>query len=190
MAMSHSIPSAFDFHRAKCRIGLGVDSPDICSGDLFFAMRPALQEKRVRENSKYHVRNKLPDVVPARTDEVLYMATFGGANAIHMEKEIGSLEVGKLADIVLIRTDSPSMVASVDYSAALVTHCTASDVDSVMVNGEWVKRAGELLKVDWKVLKERLRQNLASLESRWASVDWDINKSDLKSLWGVEAVIE
>jgi cytosine/adenosine deaminase-related metal-dependent hydrolase len=190
MAMSHGQPSAFDFHRADCRVGLGIDSPAICSGDPFFTMRLALQEKRVRENTTYHLRNKLPNVVPARTDEVLYMATLGGAHAIHMENEIGSLEPGKLADIVLIRTDSPSMIASVDYSAALVTHCMASDVDSVMINGEWVKRNRQLLKVNWDTLKESLQQNRACLENRWDSVDWEMNKSDLKDLWGLRAVME
>ena len=190
MAMSHGHPSAFDFHRADCRVGLGVDSPAICSGDPFFTMRIALQEKRVRENATYHARGKLPDNVPANTDDVLYMATLGGARAIHMEDEIGSLEAGKLADIVLIRTDSPSMIASVDYSTALVTHCMASDVDSVMINGEWVKRAGQLKKVKWDTLKETLRHNRASLEDRWTTVDWEMNKSDLKDLWGIRATLE
>ena len=190
MAMSHGHPSAFDFYRAGCRIGLGVDSPAICSGDPFFTMRLALQERRVRENAAYHARGKLPDVVPARTDEILYMATQGGAAAIHMENEIGSLEVGKLADIVLIRTDSPSMIASVDYSAALVTHYMVSDVHAVMINGEWVKRDGELKRINWNTLKEELRQNRASLENRWQGVNWESNKSDLKTLWGLGSVLE
>lgn len=190
MAMGHGHPSAFDFHRANCRVGLGIDSPAICSGDPFFTMRIVLQEKRVRENTTYHVRGKIPNIVPARTDEVLYMATLGGAECLHMEKEIGSLEIGKLADIVLIRTDSPSMVGSVDYGAALVTHCMASDVDSVMVNGEWVKRKGQLTKVDWNTLKVKLQNNRDSLEPRWAKVDWEENKCDLKSLWGLNGVLE
>jgi len=190
MAMSHGHPSAFDFHRAECRVGLGVDSPAICSGDLFFPMRLTLQERRMRENTKYHDRGKLPDLIQAKTDEVLYMATLGGAKAIHMEDEIGSLEVGKLADIVLIRTDSPSMIASVDYSTALVMHCMPSDVDSVMINGEWVKRAGKLLRVNWDELTPKLRENRTLLESRWTNVDWDMNKADLKAIWGLKDVME
>jgi cytosine/adenosine deaminase-related metal-dependent hydrolase len=188
--MSHGHPSAFDFHRANCRVGLGVDSAAICSGDLFVTMRLALQEKRVRENAAYHARGKLPNVVPAQTDEVLYMATLGGAECVHMEKEIGSLEVGKLADIVLIRTDTLSMIGSVDFGAALVTHCLPSDVDSVMINGEWVKRKGQLTKVDWATFKAELQKNRDSLEPRWANIDWEENKSDLKGLWGLNDIME
>ncbi|KIW94124.1 uncharacterized protein Z519_05440 [Cladophialophora bantiana CBS 173.52] len=191
MAMSHGMPSAFDFYRSpKCRVGLGVDSPAICSGDLFFPMRLALQQQRMRENSAFHARGKLPDLVPAHTDDVLYMATLGGAAAIHMESKIGSLDVGKCADVVLVRTDSPSMIGSVDFSAALVTHASSADVDTVMVNGELVKQSGKLLKVDWDELKVKLARNREALEQKFQKVDWERNKNDLKDLWGVRDVLE
>ncbi|KIW81884.1 hypothetical protein Z517_04910 [Fonsecaea pedrosoi CBS 271.37] len=191
MAMSHGVPSAFDFHRSPgCRIGLGIDSPAICSGDPFFAMRLALQQERMRANAAFHARGKLPDLIPARTDDVLYMATLGGAAAMHMEDKIGSLEVGKCADMVLVRTDSPSMAGSVDFSAALVTHAAAADVDTVMVNGEIVKRAGKLVKVDWDDLKVKLAANREALEQKFQAVDWEWNKNDLKDLWGVRGVLE
>ncbi|EXJ55174.1 hypothetical protein A1O7_08099 [Cladophialophora yegresii CBS 114405] len=191
MAMSHGIPSAFDFYRTPgCRVGLGVDSPAISSGDLFFQMRLVLQQQRMRQNATYHARGKLPDLVPASTDEVLYMATLGGAAAIHMEDEVGSLEVGKFADIVLIKTDSPSMVGAVDLGAALVTHAAASDVDTVLINGEIVKRSAKLLKVNWDELKGKLQSNRAVLERRFEKVDWEWNKNDLKDLWYLRDVLE
>ena len=190
MAMSHGHPSGVQFLRADCRTGLVVDSPAISSGDLFTQMRLALQEFRMRQNATYHQRGKLPDMIQARTDEVLYMATLGGAHAIHMESEIGSLEVGKFADITLIRTDGPSMVASVDYSAALVTHASAADVESVMVNGEWVKKNGKLLKVDWDELKSQLQNGRAQLEKKWEGIDWDWNKDELKDAWYLRDVLE
>ncbi|KAK4943081.1 hypothetical protein LTR10_017280 [Elasticomyces elasticus] len=190
MAMSHGHPSGLQFFRSDCRAGLGIDSPAISSGDLFTQMRLALQEYRMRQNATYHHCGKLPDVVPARTDEVLYMATLGGARAIHMEDQIGSLEVGKFADITVIRIDSPSMIASVDYSTALVTHCSAADVNSVMVNGEWVKRNGELLKVNWNDLKGKLQMSRARLEKKWEGVDWDWSKDELKDAWYLRDVLE
>ena len=191
MAMSHGIPSAFDFHRTPgCRTGLGVDSAAICSGDLFFQMRLVLQQQRMRENATYHARGKLADVVTARTDDVLYMATLGGAAAIHMEDKIGSLEVGKLADIVLIRTDSPSMIGAVDYGAALVTHAAPSGVDTVLINGEIVKKGGKLMKVDWDELKVKLQRNREDLERRFEKVNWEWNKDELKDVWGVRGMME
>ncbi|KIX08370.1 uncharacterized protein Z518_03026 [Rhinocladiella mackenziei CBS 650.93] len=190
MAMGHGQPSAFDFYRFGIATGLGIDSPAICSGDLFTVMRLALQERRMLENSNTHSRGKIPESLKATTSDVLYMATLGGAEAIHMEKEIGSLEVGKKADIVLIRTDGPSMVSSVDFGGALVTHCSAADVDTVLVNGEIVKREGKLLRVDWDGLKDQLRQNRAILEERWKHVDWERNQEELKNLWGLQPILE
>ncbi|KAL7953966.1 metal-dependent hydrolase [Trichoderma compactum] len=145
--------------RSGCRIRLGIESPAICGGDMFFCMRIALQNQGARENATYHARNKLPKEVKSRVDEVRYMATLGGAHAVHRESEIGSLEVGKLADIVLIRTYSPSMVSSVNFGPAMVMHCRPTDVSTVMINGEVVKRDGILLRVDWDKLAGKLKEN-------------------------------
>ncbi|KAH8817422.1 hypothetical protein F5884DRAFT_874457 [Xylogone sp. PMI_703] len=185
LQMSHGTPSGFQFLRAGCRVGLGIDSPAICSGDLFVAMRLLLQEQRAREHRVYTSRNKLSDTVTAHVDEVLYMATLGGAQAIHRENSLGSIEQGKKADIILIRTDSPSMISSVDYGAAMVMHANAADVDTVLVNGEIVKHNGVLLRVDWPQLAGKLRDNRAVLERRWRGIDWDMNKKELKTLWGM-----
>jgi len=190
LAMGHGYPSAFDFQRAGCRVGLGIDSPAICGGDMFYCMRLALQSQRGRDNAEYHARNKLPSQIRAKVDEVLYMGTLGGAEAIHREKELGSLEVGKFADVVLIRTDSPSMVSSVNYGPAMVIHGHSSDVSTVFVNGEIVKRDGKLVKVDWDKLSKELRENREVLEGRWKDVDWDVNKSELIGLWHSDGVLE
>lgn len=190
MAMSHGFPSAFQFHRAGCRVGLGIDSPAICSGDMFFAMRLALQTQRARDNAEYHARNKVPYTVRAHVDEVLYMGTLGAAEAIHREKELGSLEPGKFADIIIVRTDSPSMVSSVEHGPALVMHAHPSDVSMVMVNGEVIKRGGKLLKVDWDDLTAKLRKNRAVLEKRWQGVDWEASKSELVAAWHLGGALQ
>lgn len=190
LAMGHGLPSAFDLQRAGCRVGLGVDVLAFCSGDMFVCMRLALQNQRSRDSALHHARNKLPNASKARVDHVLYMATLGGAEAIHREKDLGSLETGKLADIVLIRTDSPSMVPTVNHSAALVMHCHPSDVDTVMVNGEIVKRDGKLLKVNWKELATKLKENRKVLEERWKGVNWNETKSELTQLWFLQDTLE
>ncbi|QKX64659.1 uncharacterized protein TRUGW13939_11835 [Talaromyces rugulosus] len=190
LAMGHGLPSAFDLQRAGCRVGLGVDVPAFCSGDMFVCMRIALQNQRSRDSALHHSWNKLPNASKARVDHVLYMATLGGAEAIHREKDLGSLEPGKLADIVLIRTDSPSMVSTVNHGAALVMHCHPTDVDTVMVNGEIVKRDGKLLKVDWKDLATKLTENRKMLEERWKGVNWEETKSELAQLWFLQDSLE
>ena len=113
------------------------------------------------------------------------MATLGGAEAMHMGSEIGSIEVGKRADVVVISTDSPCMVGSSNLAAALVLHASRSDVETVIVNGEIVKDNGKLLRVDWSELKNELVQNAKELEDRWKHVDWDSNTDDLIQAWQV-----
>jgi cytosine/adenosine deaminase-related metal-dependent hydrolase len=190
MQMSHGWPEAFSAMRHGCKTGLGVDSSAICSGDLFYAMRICLQTQRARDNEELASRGKIPRRLQATVDEVLYMATLGGAEAMHKESEIGSIEVGKRADIILIRTDSPCMVASSDLAAAIVMHGSPSDVDTVFVNGEIVKRLGKLLKVDWERLKGQLIENREELELRWKDVDWDRNTDELATLWDISARLE
>ncbi|KAE8442526.1 hypothetical protein EG329_003241 [Mollisiaceae sp. DMI_Dod_QoI] len=183
MQMSHGWPEAFPAIRHGCKTGLGVDSSAICSGDLFSAMRICLQMQRARDNHELASRDKIPKRLQATVDQVLYMATLGGAEAIHRESEIGSIEVGKRADIVLISTDSPCMVASGNPAAALVLHASPSDVESVIINGELVKENGKLVRVDWPSLKRELEENMEELEERWKSVDWSRNTDELADAW-------
>lgn len=190
MQMSHGWPEAFPAMRHGCKVGLGIDSSAICSGDLFAAMRLCLQTQRARDNHELASRGKMPRRLQATVDQVLYMATLGGAEAIHMDSEIGSIEVGKKADIVVIGTDSPSMVGARNPAAALVIHASPSDVESVIVNGEVVKENGKLLRVDWSSLKNDLVENIKELEERWKGVDWVRNTEELEKAWGVTEKLE
>lgn len=190
MQMAHGWPEAFKALRTGCKTGLGVDSSAICSGDMFHAMRICLQTQRARDNGELGSRGKVPKRLQATVDQVLYMATLGGAEAMHQEKEIGSIEVGKRADIVLINTDSPCMIGSIDLGAALVMHASPADVDTVLVNGEMVKQNGKLLKVDWQTFKVKLMKNREELEERWKDVDWDRNTDELANLWHLTGKLE
>lgn len=89
--------------------------------------------------------------------EVLEMATINGAKALGLEKEIGSIEVGKLADLVFISTDglqcAPFSEAGMDGGgldpATVVVHsCTGNDVEMVVVDGDILVNRGELVKHD------------------------------------------
>src|SRR6202040_1610580 len=78
---------------------------------------------------------------------VVEMATIDGAKALHMEKEIGSLEAGKKADIVLISLDEPNAVPMYDIYAQLAYALKGSDVETVMIGGRIVMRDRKLLTV-------------------------------------------
>jgi 5-methylthioadenosine/S-adenosylhomocysteine deaminase len=76
------------------------------------------------------------------------MATIDGARALHMEKEIGSLETGKKADVILISLDEPNAVPMFDVYAQIAYSLKASDVETVMIGGRIVMRDHKLLTVD------------------------------------------
>ncbi|HCY85627.1 MAG TPA: amidohydrolase [Desulfobacteraceae bacterium] len=84
-----------------------------------------------------------PCVMDART--CLKAATIDGARAIGMAADIGSLEPGKLADIIIVDTHRPHMVPMHDVYSALVYAAKSSDVSWVMVDGRILVDAGELV---------------------------------------------
>ncbi len=90
-----------------------------------------------------------PTCMDAKT--VFRLATIEGAKALHIEKETGSIEIGKKADLVLLDLDKPghNLLAEEDnvYSD-IVYSASSSDVTDVMINGKWVVRNGESIHYD------------------------------------------
>jgi len=98
------------------------------------------------------------------------MATIDGARALHMEKEIGSLEAGKKADLILIGLNRPNAVPMYDIYAQLAYALKASDIDTVLVGGQLVMQEQRLLTIDEpraiaraKQYKDTISASLASL---------------------------
>jgi 5-methylthioadenosine/S-adenosylhomocysteine deaminase len=73
------------------------------------------------------------------------MATIEGAKAVHLEKEIGSLEAGKKADLILINLDVPNAVPMYDVYSQLAYALKASDVQTVIIGGRITMRDHNLL---------------------------------------------
>jgi 5-methylthioadenosine/S-adenosylhomocysteine deaminase len=87
-----------------------------------------------------------PQALPAAA--ALEMATIAGARVLGLEKEIGSLEAGKRADLIAVRLDRPNAVPLYDPVSAMVYALKAEDVRDVMVNGKPVVRDGRILTLD------------------------------------------
>lgn len=128
---------------------LGVDCHSATSSSLVNEMRQVLQMARGRDNEHHIQRGVQPADVGRKTAEVFNLGTIHGARALNMEADIGSIEVGKKADIVLFDALSPSMycAAQQDPVMAIVLHSSIRDVDTVIVDGVVRKRAGNLLPV-------------------------------------------
>ena len=76
------------------------------------------------------------------------MATIHGARVLGMEKEIGSLETGKRADLITVRLDRPHAVPLYNVYSQIVYALKGSDVEDVSVNGKPIVRDGRSLTLD------------------------------------------
>jgi len=136
------------FERARERglaPSLGCDIVSNNSGDLFAQMRLGLQAERARVNDKRHRSLEMPEGLELGARDLLRIATLGGAEALGLDAEIGSIESGKAADVVLVDAEALHMRPLTDPVAAVVLQAGPGDVDAVLVGGRVVKRDGRLV---------------------------------------------
>ncbi|MEQ5317627.1 amidohydrolase [Providencia vermicola] len=125
------------------RVGLGTDGP-MSSNTL-----TTLNELNLV--GKIHkLENKDRAAMPPLT--VVELATKGSAKVLHMEDKLGSLEAGKLADIIVIDTKSPNMVPMYSPYAALVYGANGANVRHTIVDGKVLMQDRQLLTADEKVI--------------------------------------
>ena len=99
---------------------------------------------------------KDPTVLPA--EEVVAMLTINGARSFGLEDQIGSLELGKLADLAVLDFDSPNLTPCYDIYSHLVYSVASHDVCHTMVNGRWLMFDRELLTLDEQAIKAKVRK--------------------------------
>jgi 5-methylthioadenosine/S-adenosylhomocysteine deaminase len=126
--------------KAGVALGLGPDGPAGSNNEfnLFEEMDLAAKLQKVITMD--------PEVLPAKT--AFTMATMGGARVLGMEKEIGSIEVGKRADVIAVRMDGPHSWPMFNVYSQLVYALKASDVSDVVVNGKILVRDRKTLTLD------------------------------------------
>lgn len=105
-----------------------------------------------------------PTVVTA--EQVLEMATIGGARALGLEHLSGSLEVGKRADFIVVRTDGPGWVPTLNPVANFVYSTTGADVDTVVVGGKVLMEARNLTTLDEERVLADARKAVVDLYRR------------------------
>lgn len=101
--------------------------------------------------------------------EVFELATIGGARALHLEHEIGSIEEGKKADLVLIELNQLHNSMNIDeenlYSNIVYT-CDHTNVKSVMIDGKWIYQNYEFKSIDVKEVIKKSQEELNKLLQR------------------------
>lgn len=149
LQMGHGYPVCF---RPGCLdiSSLGIDCHSNNSSDIITQMRLALQSERARRNGAVIAEGKNLRSLDLSVQDAFRLGTIQGARAIHMEDQLGSIEVGKLADLVIFDGRSPGMIcaAEQDPVAAIVLHSSIRDIDTVIVDGRVRKLEGRLVPVD------------------------------------------
>ena len=138
-------------------ISLGTDGQGSGSNlDMFETMKyTALLQKGYLEN---------PTLMPAY--EVLKMATINGAKTLNLENQIGSIEEGKLADIIILNLDSPLTLPLNDIIAEIVYNVKAQNVETTIVNGKILMENKVFkLKNDPKVIYEKCENIINRIKS-------------------------
>jgi 5-methylthioadenosine/S-adenosylhomocysteine deaminase len=130
-------------------VGLGTDG---CASnnnlDLFQEMDTA---------AKLHKVFRLdPTVMPAEV--VLHMATLGGAKVLGMEEEIGSLAVGKKADIIILDLNRPHWQPIYNIVSHLVYTATGADVRHVIINGQIIMKDRQILTLDEELILKKMQE--------------------------------
>lgn len=150
------VAPAWKMFKAGVRIGLGTDGP--MSGNTLDVIGQLGYVAKVNKLAN-HDRNVMPAV------DVVEMATMGGARALHMEDKIGSLEVGKLADVIVLDHNSTAMIPFYDVYSTVVYAASPRDVRTTIINGRIVMEDRKIQTVDVVEVRRQMR----ALSSRISS---------------------
>lgn len=129
------IPPIAALRAAGCPIAMGTDNN---TQDMLEVMRMGLVTERIlRDNS-----------TQPQPEDVLQDTTRGGAYALRKQDEIGSLEVGKKADLIVVDTQRAHLVPTMRIVSSWIHNGQAGDIESVMVDGEFLMRDHQVLTID------------------------------------------
>jgi 5-methylthioadenosine/S-adenosylhomocysteine deaminase len=156
MMLASGVSPVPDMRTAGVAVGLGTDGPAGSNNDLDLMEEIDLAAKLAK------ITRMDPRALSAK--DVVAMATIDGARALHMEKEIGSLETGKKADVVLISLDEPNAVPMYDIYSQIAYSLKASDVETLIIGGRVVMRDRKLLTVDEPAVIDKAREYGASVK--------------------------
>ncbi|MBU2068388.1 amidohydrolase, partial [Patescibacteria group bacterium] len=139
MKLASGIMPLPELLRSKINVSLGTDGA--CSNnnlDMF---------EEMKTTALIHKVNKLnPTIIDAQT--VLDMATINGAKTLKIEDQIGSIEIGKRADLIIINFEKPHLIPCHNIISHLVYSVSGSDVETTIINGKIVMENRKIKNID------------------------------------------
>ena len=166
-------PSSWRLRQFDIPISLSHDTTVWWSADLFTAMRTTVGADRSRQHHEAHQTGDTVTNLDLRCEEVVDWATMGGARALDLDGVIGSIEVGKRADLVLLKNDySPVMFPIVNTYGHVVMQAQRNEVHTVLVDGNVVKSEGRLVGVDLAHVRDTVAQTVEYLTDTLGPEAW------------------
>jgi cytosine/adenosine deaminase-related metal-dependent hydrolase len=166
-------PPTWQLRKHGIGISLSMDTSVWWSADLFSAMRATLSADRSREHLEAHSRGDTVVHNQLRAEEVAHWATIGGARAIGLDDQIGSITAGKKADLVLIKNEhSPAMYPLLHPYGSLVFQAGRGDVHTVIVNGRIVKHDHKLIGIDLAAAKSAVANTVDYARTTMGEQAW------------------
>ena len=157
MMIASGVSPVPEMRAAGVAVGLGTDGPAGSNNDLDLMEEIDLAAKLAKISKM--------DPLALNAKSAVEMATIDGARALHMEKEIGSLEAGKKADVILINLNEPNAVPMYEIYAQIAYSLKGSDVATVIIGGKIVMQDHLLLTVDERKVMEKAREYGKSVKS-------------------------
>ncbi len=181
-------PPTWQVRRYDIGVSLSMDTSVWWSGDLFSAMRATLGADRAREHLEAHVAGETVTSAHLRAEHVVDWATRGGARALQRD-DLGRLEPGRKADLVLIKNDdSPVSFPLLNPYGHVAFQAQRADVHTVIIDGRVVKRDHRLVGADLAAAREKVAATVEHLRSEMGEEVWragmhpDLPSDDAKVL--------
>jgi 5-methylthioadenosine/S-adenosylhomocysteine deaminase len=166
-------PPTWELRKHGIPVSLSMDTSVWWSADLFSAMRATLSADRSREHLEAHAKGETVVHNQLRAEEVAHWATIGGARTLGLDGIIGSITVGKRADLVLLKNEaSPAMYPLLHPYGTLVYQAGRGDVHTVLVNGRVVKHDHRLVGVDLAAAKHAVAHTVDHVRSTMGEDAW------------------
>jgi 5-methylthioadenosine/S-adenosylhomocysteine deaminase len=166
-------PSMWQTRKYGIVNSLSMDTSVWWGADFFSAMRATLSAYRSRDHLEAQSRGDTINVNRLRAEDVVWSATMGGALSLGMADRIGSLTVGKKADVVLLKNDeSPSMTPILNPYAHVVYQAGTADVHTVVVNGRVVKYDGRRIGLELAPVREKVARSVEHVRGSLGEDAW------------------
>jgi 5-methylthioadenosine/S-adenosylhomocysteine deaminase len=159
LLIGYGLPQTAELLAAGIRVGLSVDTTALTgNADMFAIMK--LTQGLI--NATAHQE------FACTARQALALGTIEGARSLGLDAVTGSLTPGKRADIIMVDTRHPNLGVLTDPAGLLVTAAQPGNVDTVLADGQILKRAGVLVTLDGERITAQAREALAGIRSRAA----------------------